>query len=386
MAKILFPYNIQKFFNEIVEEIKISLEPEYILIAGSFGKGSWIYYNNKLLSDFEFVFIRKNRWSIKKKKDLLIKLNSKYPYDIHLKGYLIDKITEKVISNYSSRYLGYVSLDFFDTFFDPVILYSNTNTPLKINFDIEEIPTWEAWRLLVNRIGDLLNLKLIKNKRDNINDRYSWLKMFESIGDSYLIIKRLYHPNIKEKLFAFNNIIENDKSNLIEECKRSFSLVQKAFIIRQNHNLDSFNFNDLATNKEEIIYGCLNYFEQILYKSEDIKKNNSEFWENYLESFKIEYKYLETNGKLAIILSNLIRLIKHRELVNFYFKFYNFRNSWRHIVLLAISTMFKDMIGKCEGFKHTKMVLTKIVRTKKLNSLSDDDLILFTLELWEKLR
>lgn len=68
MEKIYYPDNIELFFNSVVEKIKSKLNPEYIIIAGSFGKGSWIYSGDKLLSDFEFVFVNNKKWSIKKKR------------------------------------------------------------------------------------------------------------------------------------------------------------------------------------------------------------------------------------------------------------------------------------------------------------------------------
>jgi len=386
MEKILFPKKIQIFFDEIIYDIKISLDPEYILIGGSFGKGSWIYSNEELLSDFEFVFIRKKRWSIRKKKDLLIKLNSKYPYQIHLKGYLIDKITKKIISNYSSRYPGYVSLDFFDAFFEPVVLYSRDNLPLKVDLSTKEIPHWELWRLCVNRIADLLTLEFNIKKSNKIEYDYSWLKVFESLVDAYLIIRNIYKPDINKRFLAFVEDIKITKNSFCDICRESFPWISKALEARRKHKLDIFNIDFMPLDKKLIVYEWLNYLEKILLKNENIIQNHKYFWESYLSDFSIQSKYLEINGKFAVLFSNLIRLLNHRELFNPYFKFYNFRDSWRHIILLAVSTLYKEIIAQKKDFLRTKKVLSKIVREKKLNSLADEELFLLVIMMWKKLR
>ena len=116
MVKTSYPKEIQLFFNKLIEDVKEVLDPDYILIAGSFGKESWLFFEDELLSDFEIVFVCKKRWSLTKKKLLVKALNKEYPYDISLKGHRLHKVHKKVISNYSSRNPGYVDLNFFDTF------------------------------------------------------------------------------------------------------------------------------------------------------------------------------------------------------------------------------------------------------------------------------
>ena len=99
MVKISYPKEVQIFFDKVILEIKMVLDPDFIIIAGSFGKESWVYHKNELISDFEFVFISKKKWSFKRKNQLLKKLNHEYPFEISLKGYLLSKVTNKIISN-----------------------------------------------------------------------------------------------------------------------------------------------------------------------------------------------------------------------------------------------------------------------------------------------
>ena len=132
MVKTSYPKEIEIFFSEIILRVKEVLDPDLILIAGSFGKESWLYFEDKLLSDFEFVFVCKKRWSLTKKKLLVKALNKEYPYDISLKGHKLQKLQNKVISNYSSKNPGYVDLNFFDTFSNPNILYSKYGNMVEI--------------------------------------------------------------------------------------------------------------------------------------------------------------------------------------------------------------------------------------------------------------
>ena len=146
MGKMSYPEEVQLFIAEVVFKIKKAIKPDFILIAGSFGKRSWLYSEGELTSDFEFIFIKKRAWSLKKKKTLQTALNNKYLYDISLKGYLLNKVKRKIVSNYSNRNPGYISLDFFDTFYNPTILFSKNKEALEVNVVIDDVPDWEAWR------------------------------------------------------------------------------------------------------------------------------------------------------------------------------------------------------------------------------------------------
>ena len=205
-------------------------------MAGSFGKESWLYSDDKLISDFEFVFVCKRKWSLSTKKKLQKDLNQIYPFDISLKGFLLDKVKNKVISNYASKNPGYLSLDFYDTFSNPVVLYSKTNASLNINCNVNEIPIWEAWRLYVNRIGDLLKLECADNF-DTKEFDYFWLKIFESTAGSYCIIKQIYDKNISNRLTIFTQDLVNNDNELNQTCKDSYPIIYQALSARKGHNL-----------------------------------------------------------------------------------------------------------------------------------------------------
>ncbi len=386
MEKISYPKEVQSFFNEIILKIRDSLDPDFILIAGSFGKESWLYSGQELISDFELVFVCKKRWSLNKKKLLLKELNKEYPYEISLKGYLIDNIENKIISNYAVKNPGYISLDFFDTFYDTKYIYARNNKTLDIDCSGDEIPVWEAWRLYVNRMGDLLEMDY--NEKNNIQKfEYYWLKIFESTADSYLIINKRYYKNILNRYKIFNKeLIENDVI-LDDKCKSSINYIKMALFARYKHDLGYFRCELSIIERKEIINSWMNYFEKKLSEKEQIPvKNDKSFYINYLNNNRLQKKYLGFKYIYNITLSNGIRLLHNPNLLNYPFKFYNNSNSWRHIILLSISSAFSEKSLSNSNFPQAKYILSKIISEKEIITLTEKKFINTILNYWKILR
>lgn len=387
MVKISYPRDIQLILNEIIERIKKSLNPDYIILAGSFGKGSWLYSDKELISDFEIVFVCKQRWSLKKKKHLLKNLNNNYPYEISLKGYLKNKVEKKIISNYSSRNHGYISLDFFDTFHDPKIIYSKDYKKLNIDCFVNEIPIWEAWRLYVNRMGDLLKLQCSKNNGEDTSNYY-WLKIFESTADAYCIVNNVYHKNISKRLEYFSKELIDNDIELPEKCKASFPIIQKALIARNNHNLLLFDINLDNLEFNSIVISWMGYFEKKLAVKEKLKISKKyNFYYNYNNSSNsLHAKYLGFNSEYSILFSNIFKILSRPKLWNLNFKFYNQNSSWRHIILLTISSTFKEQYFGKYDFYNSKKILIRIFKKKYIDNLKGESFIEFVLTYWKILR
>ena len=387
MGKISYPDNISFIFDSIINRVKAELDPEYIIIAGSFGKGSWIYSNAKLFSDFEFVFVKKKPWSLKKKKILLSNLNNEFEYDISLKGYLLNKVQKKIISNYSKKNLGYLSLDFFDTFKFPQILYSKnpgySDLPL---LKVDEVPIWEAWRLLTNRLGDLLYLALNKSRLSKVKNDYYWLKAFEASAEGYLLVKKLYSPNITKRINSFSKDMVIDDDELNSVCKNSYKLLENAMLARKHHDISLFNISNLNQNKRnKIINAWASYIQNRMLISEEVNKN-SNINKDYLTNKTLQNKYLETCFKNNIIWSNIIRLIRNPKLINKNFKFFQFANSWRHIILLTIASTFNEYSRNKLDFSESKKVLSIIENKKLIEPLENMFFVDFVLKKWKLLR
>lgn len=378
-----YPRNEKALLGRIVKEIVECLNPEYVLIAGSFGKESWVFDEDVLLSDFELVFICQEKWSLNKKKKLLYKLNANYDVEISLKGYLLSHVEQKIISNYSKKNLGYLSLDFYDTFSEISYLYNRNNEPLKVKCYKEEIPSWEAWRLIVNRIGDLLQLGLFE---EGLCANYLWLKIFESIADAYLITRKQYASKIEKRVLIFNELDFDLDNKLSGLCKGSTKYLKQALQARLENSINVFQ---LPTNKDEnydIVSDWLVYFQNILIESEQLNVSNTNFYEAYVSSKNLQKKYLGINENYSINVSNIIRLISNRNLINSNFKFYNMINSWRHMILLLVSAFYLSNYGKYKNNYDTVLISKQLFKLTWFDSLLDDQKLEVIINYWKKLR
>lgn len=382
MVLMSYPNSIRTTLNEVVDEIVTCLNPDYVIFAGSFGKNAWISDGEQLLSDFELVFICQHKWSLKTKRKLLKRLNSKHNIEISLKGYLTSNVERKIISNYSFSSLGYLNLDFFDTFNDIQYLYKRNKNSLSISCESKEIPIWEAWRLLVNRIGALMEIEL---SGTIINEKYAWLKIYESIADAYLIVKGIYESNVSQRINLLNSIDFNIDSDLDEVTKKSKQILLSALKAREKHSLLSFKLDQSKKANFEALTSWLEYIQNVLAKKEFSKTEDS-FSLKYLKDNKIQKKYLGINENYAIILSNFIRLLTKVKLVNSEFKFYDFRISWRHVILLQMATLFMEIYDEKGRGYNSHQVMKRLIRNKYTTELDKKDKMNTTLTYWKLLR
>ncbi len=386
MQESIYPQELQIFIREVTERIVNTLDPSFIILAGSFGKESWLYSEDKLISDFEFVFVCKKRWSLKKKNDLLKGLNEQYDYDISLKGYLKKNIEHKVISNYSRKNPGYISLDFYDTFHQPKYLYTKGSNVLNIDCNVKEIPNWEAWRLYVNRIGELLQLECNPDDKNSIEEYY-WMKIFESTADAYCIINNFYEKNISRRLELFNReVIDNDKE-LKDVCKDSFEIIHDALLSRKNHDLLDFDNDIEKSRRVQIINAWMEYFEGKVADQENLFVNKEIcFHENYISKKEIQKKYLGFNYLGNKLVSNAIKLMYNPWLINSKFKWYNHNISWKHLILLSISSAFQEQNYGDLNFPKTKGIMGLMISEKRINDLNSIEFKRQLIKYWKILR
>lgn len=386
MEKISYPKNIQIFFKEVVNLIKENLNPEFIILAGSFAKGSWLYNKNELISDIEIIFICNKKWPISIKNKLVEILNKKYPYKIELKGFVKSKIEKKILSNYAVKNPGFINLNFFDTFNEPQYLYNKEDSFLNITTSVDEIPDWEAWRLYVNRMGDVLKVDCTPGIDLQTADYY-WLKIFESTADAYCIVNNIYYKNISKRLIIFNKeLIDTDKE-LPDICKDSFSVIQKALQAREHHDLSIFDIDLTSFQRKEIIKAWMEYFERKMAKQENIIYDKKPgFYDNYLLNKSLQNKYLDFSNGLNIILTNSMKWIKNLKKLRYPFKFYVQNYSWRHIILLSVSSAFYEQSMGNNDFRGTKKIAGKIINRKKVDNLKNGDFVQCILSYWKVIR
>ena len=277
MARTYYRSDIDPFISDIVDEVVKYLDPELILMAGSFGKSSWLFSDDLLLSDFEFVFVCKKRWSINKKRKLLQSLNDRFDYDINLKGFILSNVQNKIISSYATGNPGYLSLEFFDTFSHPEILYKKEPDTILFKYDSKEIPVWEGWRLFANRIAHLVEIKA--SVKSDLELRYIWLKVLESVADAYLIVNQIYDKNISKRIFLFDKKTLAEDKSVSEYCKSSFESIVLALKAREIHSIKTFVFDDTVMNSDFVLE-WMSYFDHKLAESRDIKFDN---WKDFYQ-------------------------------------------------------------------------------------------------------
>ena len=388
MEKISYPEEIESVFDQIVKEIRDVLDPEYIIIAGSFGKDSWIYSNKNLLSDFEFVFVCKKRWSTSLKKKLLIRLNENYSADISLKGYLLKNIQKKILSNYSFKNPGYLSLDFFDTFKDPHILYQKNIISELPTLQNNELPVWEAWRLLVNRMGHFLELSIDKKGSQPEQHNYCWLKLFEAAAEGYLLINKLYHPNINRRLEKFTSDRVTKDSELTDKCKCSFKIIQSTMLARQMHNISFFKVGNIKEKKKFFILNeWVSFVNKKMFLSENINIVTANQYNWCAENKMLQNKYLLTNVDFLynILFSNILRLIHKPFLIRQGYKYYNIKYSSKHIILLTVALTFNEFFNNLK-YSNSKLMLGKIIKEDQFKRLNGELFIRKVVQYWKALR
>lgn len=387
MAGTSYPDRLQEIIQDVVLQTRVVLDPEAILMAGSFGKESWMFADALLLSDFEFVFVCKKRWSLKQKRQLQKRLNSRHKYSISLKGFLLKNVQKKVISNYASSYPGYLSLSFFDAFKEPVILFQESREVVGLpELNICEVPAWEAWKLFVNRLGDLLDSNAYK-RITTPEDKFRWLKIFESAADGFLLTQKSYTPNINTRLDTLSPAMLEKENALPAICKEAYLLLKMSLAARKMHDLSLFSPAHNTDHLQQVTLAWLNYFQSCIVKEEGLNRNQGDcFYDSYLAQKGLQRKYLELAGKFNKQKSNVIRLAYNPGLIRAGLKYYNFHISWRHIILLGLSALYVDHVNCDSTYVLSRKILGKIVRKKKLGSLDGDALMKQVIILWKTLR
>jgi hypothetical protein len=131
----------------------------------------------------------------------------------------------------------------------------------------------------------------------------------------------------------------------------------------------------------------LQYIEGKVMEKEGIISSDISFSEAYLQNTTIQKKYLEVNNFLAVPISNSIRLlINYKALISLNIKIYKMGISWRHLILIVISQLFKEQTEDKPNYVETKRILGLIKSEKSLMNLSEEELIETVLKLWKIVR
>lgn len=176
-------------------------------------------------------------------------------------------------------------------------------------------------------------------------------------------------------------MLNNDRELNIS-CRCSFEILRNALIAREKHDMLFFSNSHLTLyEKNEIINNWMLYIQKKMFESENINS-----YEDYISNKKLQNKYLETNFRSNIILSNLIRLINHPVLLKDNLKFFTINYGWRHIILITVSTTFDEYTKGSLDFIESKAILGILKSKRSFSNLYGDAFIIEIFKYWRILR
>ena len=93
------------------------------------------------------------------------------------------------------------------------------------------------------------------------------------------------------------------------------------------------------------------------------------------------------NYKSNVLVSNMIRLVYNRQLLNNQFKFYNLFLSWQHVILFTIVSYYQENADlEDQSLIFTKSLMSKLIKRKDIEKLTDKELASMILSYWKSLR
>lgn len=369
-----FPQIAQKAISEAIDELTHTFDPEYILLGGSFGKGDWIKdKNGKLLSDFEIIFINKKSWNRKKAKKIAHNLKEKYKLDFSIAGYSKKRVLKKQPGNLCFGNPGYITLNYFDAIKEDNVIYKKNKPAFKLpETNLNEVPMWEAWRLFVNRFGDLLKIFIDKNISKTEVDYY-WQKAFQAAADTLLISISKYESNISDRYNNWREVRLNQKKIGLNIPDYFLIPLEASLKARLYNSLKIFSTDYYSFSDKEKIEIILFYFDRIekkMFEKEGLEKKT---YKEYLSNKSLINKYSNfyIGNKISNLYSNILSLVIYRKQLCKKFKYYKINEAWRHIYLISIMTLFREYVFQQSDLTNTKQILNKIY------SINNNDFIFY---------
>lgn len=363
------------------------VDPECILLGGSFGKASWLMdEEGSLLSDFEIIFIINKHWRRKKIKKLEKKMEYKYKQKFCISGFTKRSILNKLPNNFSWKYPGYLTLNFYDSIREKNIIYRRRKTRITIpEIESSEIPMWETWRLFVNRIGDIL--KFFCNDDINISEKnYLWQKVFQTIADTILLSINKYTPNISNRYQFWQEVFANQDKYDLTIPTEYYKIVASSLKARINNSITTFSkrirsLKDLQ--KLKIILFFYNSIEKQMFLEEkvaDFKYNT------YLHNMKLINKYSKfyLNIKLSNVYSNLLYFLLYNISLGKHLNIFSIKIPRRHITYLSVVMLFKELNENSINFQKTRILMCKIYKREHVYSLDKNKLLNLVISNWKK--
>ena len=384
------PREIENVINETKEFIIDYFDPELIILSGSFGRDDWVLgENGELLSDIEMPFICSRYWNRKRTKLLKEKIKKMHGIDVCIFGISKRRFEKGYPKNLSFGKLPYLSLQIYETVYGSKILYKKTpNNILLPKLDVKHIPIWEGWRLIVNRMADVL--KLERNDSDNIQNYFYWSKLVQACGDAFLIANKKYRISLKSRKNEIENLWSEKFSKDAPPKNIFLDPIINCYSMRQNHKICfSDIFSEAVTSENfNLVDFWFKYISNIMLNIGsnpdifDIIKayiNNQEI----LKTYNLYYAY----SLNPIIYTNIITIIKNiKSLHKYGFKYEKLKLPWLHILYILIILLYYDKYSSNGKYsKFIDMYLHQIIKKDYLLDKNKTDIVRNVIKLWKNL-
>ena len=300
---------IDGIMNRITREIIFHLNPESIILIGSFGKGEATVIleeggNLKFLSDFEIVVISRSyllRSNFKKIERLAADISRKTSLEIDISGITLSlyslfpplfRTLKPTIGNYDLKY-------------GSRLIYGKNYLDQIPDFKAENIPLWEGIRLLFNRMSAALK-HFPRNNSLTPESIFQTYKVVLACQDVLLLSTGNYHASYAVRNRMLQELFPKHFSELGKKLPRFLSLTIEATECKLEGRI---SLQDVAKLWFDVAEICNKIFRYV------IKKNMGMEFSDYLE---FQEKYLrnsELNGRTQARLSsplyqNIVNLIK----------------------------------------------------------------------------
>jgi hypothetical protein len=167
--------------------------PDLILLTGSMGRGDWMCDpGGTLLSDVEMVFITAQRWSRRAVVASNTELGIKYGVKVGAFGVSRRSFGAGHLRNLCYGRRGHVTLQYRDALYASKTLYQRGPVEPDELGSVLPVNPWEGFRLLVNRLADLLVTR--PDPADPMS-MLDLLKILQACGDGSLVVRSEYSPD-----------------------------------------------------------------------------------------------------------------------------------------------------------------------------------------------
>ncbi len=299
---------VEEIANRIIGKVILHLNPESLILIGSFAKGEATILledgNLKFLSDFEIVVISRKyllRSTIKKIEKLAADISQKTGLEVGISGISLSlcsmfpplfKTLRPTITNYDLKY-------------GSRIVHGKNYLEKLPDFKPQDIPLWEGIRLLFNRMSAALKY-FLSNNQPTGESPFHIYKVVLACQDALLLSTGNYHPSYAVRNQMLQELFPRHFSELNRKLPRFLPLTIAATDYKLKGKVSSQDATGLWFDVAEICDEILRY---VIKKDTGIEFSDYlEFQEKYLQSSELNS---HTQASLSFPLyQNTLSLIK----------------------------------------------------------------------------